>query len=172
MEDGQTEAIYHSEYFVISKKQYDNQEECIVEFTVPIRDPLPPQYYIRCISDRWVGCESCLTVSFQHLILPDRMPPHTDLLDVHPVPKEALQNKVYEEMYPHFSHFNPIQSQVGFSISFCLLVFLVLLFSRLTLLIGHFLYFHSNTIQHRPSMLFTILIPTYSWEHLLALVRP
>lgn len=85
MEDGQTEAIYHSEYFMISKKQYDNEEECIVEFTVPIRDPLPPQYYIRCISDRWVGCESCLTVSFQHLILPDRMPPHTDLLDIHPV---------------------------------------------------------------------------------------
>jgi activating signal cointegrator complex subunit 3 len=49
-------------------------------------------------------------VSFQHLILPERYPPHTDLLDVHPVPVSALQNPAFESLYK-FSHFNPIQSQ-------------------------------------------------------------
>jgi activating signal cointegrator complex subunit 3 len=51
-------------------------------------------------------------ISFQHLILPDRIPPHTDLLDVHPVPKKALKNSLYESLYPKFDYFNPIQSQV------------------------------------------------------------
>eukprot|EP00605_Chrysophyceae_sp_TOSAG23-4_P002875 GSChrysophyteH1.ASY1.ANO1.3170.1 assembled CDS len=48
---------------------------------------------------------------FQHLILPERMPPHTPLLDLHPVPKSALGNPVYESLFPNFTHFNPIQSQ-------------------------------------------------------------
>jgi activating signal cointegrator complex subunit 3 len=39
-----------------------------------------------------------------------RYPPHTELLDIHPVPKTALKNASFEAIYP-FSHFNPIQSQ-------------------------------------------------------------
>lgn len=38
------------------------------------------------------------------------MPPQTDLLDLNPVPRSALNNKLYEGLYT-FSHFNPIQSQ-------------------------------------------------------------
>lgn len=46
-------------------------------FTVPIFEPLPSQYYIRVVSDAWLGAESLLTVSFKGLILPERHPPHT-----------------------------------------------------------------------------------------------
>ena len=108
VEDGENEYIYHAESFLLNKKQYRDTHE--LQFTIPIREPLPPQYYVRAVSDRWVGSENVVTVSFQHLILPERMPPHTNLLDMHPVPKSALQNPIFESLYK-FSHFNPIQSQ-------------------------------------------------------------
>lgn len=38
-------------------------------------------------------------------------PPHTELLDLRPLPVTALGNKLYENLY-RFSHFNPIQTQV------------------------------------------------------------
>jgi replicative superfamily II helicase len=109
VEDGESEYIYHSEYFLLHKRQKSDEHK--VEFVIPVRDPMPPQYYVRCVSDRWVGCENVITVSFQHLILPDRYPPHTELFDMHPVPKSALKNSMFESIYK-FSHFNPLQSQV------------------------------------------------------------
>lgn len=109
VEDADNERIYHSEYFLLNKKQ--RYEEHAVAFTIPIFEPLPPQYYVRVVSDRWVGCESVTAVSFQHLILPDRHPPHTDLLDLAPLPKSALNNETFEALY-RFEYFNPIQSQV------------------------------------------------------------
>ena len=57
-----------------------------IVFTIPIFEPLPSQYYIRAISDRWIGSETYCAISFQHLILPERHPPHTDLLDLQPLP--------------------------------------------------------------------------------------
>ncbi|CAN0004702.1 unnamed protein product, partial [Heterosigma akashiwo] len=108
MEDYNQETIYHHESFLLHKKQ--QHEEHVIGFTIPIHEPLPPQYYIRAISDRWVGCEACLPVSFKHLILPDRHPPHTPLLDIHPVPKQALGDPRYEALYK-FDYFNPIQGQ-------------------------------------------------------------
>ena len=46
-------------------------------FTIPIFEPLPSQYYVKCMSDRWLGSETVVPISFQHLILPERHPPHT-----------------------------------------------------------------------------------------------
>lgn len=41
------------------------------------------------------------------------MPPHTELLDLDPLPLSALNNRDYEAMYTgRFTHFNPIQTQV------------------------------------------------------------
>ncbi len=51
------------------------------------------------------------TLTFKHLILPEQYPPHTELLDLHPLPVAALHNKEYQALYP-YSHFNPIQTQV------------------------------------------------------------
>jgi replicative superfamily II helicase len=66
VDDGDSETIYHSESFLLMRKQKD--EEHKLEFTLPIREPMPPQYYVRVVSDRWVGCQSAITVSFQHLV--------------------------------------------------------------------------------------------------------
>lgn len=74
----------------------------------------------RAVSDSWLGAEAFLTVSFKNLILPERHPPHTELLDLDPLPLSALNNPTYQAMYS-FSHFNPLQTQVAHLPSyFCL----------------------------------------------------
>lgn len=48
-----------------------------IVFTIPIFEPLPSQYYIKAVSDRWLGAEAVCIMNFQNLILPERHPPHT-----------------------------------------------------------------------------------------------
>ncbi len=99
VEDANNEYIYHSENFILQRKM--RKDAHAMEFTIPVREPIPNQYFIRVNSDRWVGCGDVIPVSFKHLILPDRMPPHTDLLDIHPVPVSALRNPLFEQLYSH-----------------------------------------------------------------------
>ncbi|KAF9624234.1 hypothetical protein IFM89_008969 [Coptis chinensis] len=110
VEDNDGEYILHHEYFML-KKQYI-EEDHTLKFTVPIYEPLPPQYFIRVVSDKWLGSQSVLPVSFRHLILPEKYPPPTELLDLQPLPVTALRNPAYETLYQEFKHFNPVQTQV------------------------------------------------------------
>ncbi|KAI9492472.1 Sec63 Brl domain-containing protein [Zychaea mexicana] len=110
-EDSENVEIYYSEYFLLQRKQFG--EPVKILFTVPIVEPLPSQIYIRAVSDRWLGAETVLPVSFQHLILPQLNPPHTDLLDLQPLPVTALHDDVLEGVCAQrFSHFNPVQTQI------------------------------------------------------------
>ncbi|XP_066288135.1 activating signal cointegrator 1 complex subunit 3-like [Branchiostoma lanceolatum] len=111
VEDPENHHIYHSEYFLIQKKQVKTEEAQTLVFTIPIFEPLPSQYYVRAISDRWLGAEAMCAISFQHLILPERHPPHTELLDLQPLPVTALRDPSLESLY-NFTHFNPIQTQI------------------------------------------------------------
>ena len=64
------------------------------------------------ISDKWLASETQLPVSFRHLILPEKFPPPTELLDLQPLPVTALRNQQYEHLYSDlFTFFNPIQTQ-------------------------------------------------------------
>lgn len=110
VEDNDGEHILHHEYFML-KKQYIDEDHTL-NFTVPIYEPLPPQYFINVVSDRWLGSQTVLPVSFRHLILPEKYPPPTELLDLQPLPVTALRNPAYETLYKHFKHFNPVQTQV------------------------------------------------------------
>lgn len=111
VEDGDQETILHSEYFIL-KQQYRDQD-ATVSFTVPLQDPLPPQYFVRVISDKWIGAESTLPVSFRELLLPEKYPPPSELLDLAPLPVSALRNARVEALYSkRFKVFNPIQTQV------------------------------------------------------------
>lgn len=56
MEDVDSEVILHHEYFLLKAKYA--QDEHLITFFVPVFEPLPPQYFIRVVSDRWL-CE-CL----------------------------------------------------------------------------------------------------------------
>ncbi|KAK8671368.1 hypothetical protein V6N13_037964 [Hibiscus sabdariffa] len=110
IEDNDGEYILHHEYFLL-KKQYIDEDHTL-NFTVPIYEPLPPQYFIRVVSDKWLGSQTVLPISFRHLILPEKYPPPTELLDLQPLPVTALRNPSYEALYQDFKHFNPVQTQV------------------------------------------------------------
>ncbi|ORX62001.1 Sec63-domain-containing protein [Hesseltinella vesiculosa] len=111
-EDSDNVEIYYSEYFLLHKKQMA-EDPIQITFTVPLVEPLPNQIYIRAVSDRWLGAETVLPVSFQHLILPQLYPPNTELLDLQPLPVTALQDDTLEAICaPRFSHFNPVQTQI------------------------------------------------------------
>ena len=67
---------------------------------------------LQVVSDKWLNCEAVLPVSFRHLILPEKYPPPTELLDLQPLPVSALRNPQFEALYKNFKTFNPIQTQV------------------------------------------------------------
>ncbi len=69
------------------------------------------QYFIRAVSDRWLQSETLLPISFRRLVLPDKFPPHTELLDLAPLPVGALRNAKFEALFTGISAFNPVQTQ-------------------------------------------------------------
>lgn len=120
VEDMDGEKLLHHEPFMLKNRnprKGENAEaggnafEHAVNLSVQLQEPMPPQYFIRVVSDRWLHCESILPVSFRHLLLPQKFAPPTELLDLQPLPLSALGNKVFERLYPGFKRFNPIQTQ-------------------------------------------------------------
>jgi len=109
--DGE-EILFHDQF--ILRKQYAEGEnnDHLVEFTVPMTEPMPPNYFITVVSDRWMHSETKLAVSFRKLILPEKFPPHTPLLDLVPLPVEALKKPEFVNLYPEWRQFNKIQTQV------------------------------------------------------------
>ena len=50
-----------------------------------------------------------LPVSFRHLLLPEKNPLPTELLDHQPLPITVLRNKQYEDLYSqNFTQFNNV----------------------------------------------------------------
>lgn len=111
VEDVDSELVLHHEFFLLKQKYA--QDEHSLKFFVPVCEPLPPQYFIRLVSDRWLAADTQLPVSFRHLLLPEKFAPPTELLDLQPLPCAALRNPAYESLYAgRFHFFNPIQTQV------------------------------------------------------------
>jgi pre-mRNA-splicing helicase BRR2 len=111
-EDCDGEEILFHDTFILRKEFAESEmNEHLMEFTVPISEPMPPNYFISVVSDRWMHCETKLAVSFQKLILPEKFPPHTPLLDLQPLPVAALKRQDYVDLYPNWERFNKIQTQ-------------------------------------------------------------
>lgn len=111
VEDPDNNFIYHYEYFSVTKKAVVQKIEQELVVTIPLTEPLPAQYLIRVSSDYWLDCDDVFPVSFHDIILPETHPPHTDLLELQPLPTSALRDPFCEQLYA-FSHFNPIQTQI------------------------------------------------------------
>ncbi|KAL8794276.1 MAG: hypothetical protein Q9195_003102 [Heterodermia aff. obscurata] len=113
VEDCDGEDILYHDTFVL-RKDYAQSEmnEHLVEFTVPITEPMPPNYFVTLTSDRWLQSETKLAVSFDRLVLPEKFPAHTPLLDLQAVPVSALKRQDYKDLYPEWQSFNKIQTQV------------------------------------------------------------
>ncbi|KAJ5232624.1 Helicase C-terminal [Penicillium chermesinum] len=105
------EILFHDR-FLLRREFAHAEQEHLVDFTVPITEPIPPNYFISILSDRWMHSETKIAVSFQQLILPERFPPHTPLLDMQSAPVKALKNAEYQKLYPDWQEFNKIQTQV------------------------------------------------------------
>ena len=111
VEDVDGEALLHYELFLLRKPLA--QQEHTLTFTVPIFDPLPPQYFIRVVSDRWLGCDIALPISFRRLLLPEKFSPPTELLDLQPLSTTELASERFLSFFgSRVRTFNPIQTQV------------------------------------------------------------
>ncbi|EFX00969.1 pre-mRNA splicing factor [Grosmannia clavigera kw1407] len=123
VEDGDGEEILFHDQFLLRREYVgtaeggegagEGENEHVVELTVPIADPLPPNYFVSVVSDRWMHAETRLALPFHKLILPDRFPPHTELLDLQPLPVSlsALKSAEHVALYQPWTHFNRIQTQ-------------------------------------------------------------
>ncbi|KAG7088489.1 hypothetical protein E1B28_012477 [Marasmius oreades] len=111
VEDVDGEIILFHDSFVLLQRYAEGEHN--VSFTVPMFEPVPPNYFISVVSDRWLHAETRLPISFKHLILPDKFPSPTPLLELQPLPISALHNKQFEKIYASsISNFNKIQTQV------------------------------------------------------------
>lgn len=86
VEDAENEHIYHAELYQMHAEHVRSRDEAernqTLTFTIPIFEPLPPQYIVRATSERWLSAGAATPISFKHLILPNQHPPHTELLDL------------------------------------------------------------------------------------------
>ncbi|OSX63730.1 hypothetical protein POSPLADRAFT_1055810 [Postia placenta MAD-698-R-SB12] len=111
VEDVDGEIILFHDTFMLRQRYAEDEHN--VTLTVPMFEPVPPNYYISIVSDRWLHAETRLPISFKHLILPEKFPPPTPLLDLQPLPLSALHNKEFESIYSStIRTFNKIQTQV------------------------------------------------------------
>ncbi|KAI9728014.1 MAG: DEIH-box ATPase [Chrysothrix sp. TS-e1954] len=109
--DGE-DILFYDQFLLKSSYARSEMNEHLVEFTVPITDPMPPNYFVTVISDRWMHSETKVAVSFQKLFLPQLFPPPTKLLDLQPLPVAALKREEYQKLYTGWTSFNKIQTQV------------------------------------------------------------
>ena len=111
VEDVDGEIIPFQDSFIL--RQRCAEDEHNVSLTVRMFEPVPPNYYISVISDRWLHAETWLPISFKHLLLPEKFPPPTPLLDLQPLPLSALHIKEFENIHSlTLQMFNKIQTQV------------------------------------------------------------
>ena len=84
VEDGDGDKVLHHERFHLRKRELETAHVRV--FNVPLFDPLPPQYFIRVVCDRWMHCSVTVPVVFRNqMVLPALNPPPTALLDLRPV---------------------------------------------------------------------------------------
>ncbi|KAF7323081.1 hypothetical protein HMN09_00088200 [Mycena chlorophos] len=111
VEDVDGEIILFHDSFLLRQRYAEDEHN--VTLTVPMFEPVPPNYYISVVSERWLHAETRLPISFKHLILPEKFPPPTPLLDLQSLPLSALHNKEFEAIYSSsLNTFNKIQTQV------------------------------------------------------------
>ncbi|KAL7455807.1 hypothetical protein ACHAWC_007346, partial [Mediolabrus comicus] len=113
VEDSENNRTYHNEYVLFTGRNHPDSTK--LELIIPVFDPLPQQYFIRIVSDSWVGVEHLIPVSFRHVLLGGLSSPtfFTNLFDLTPLPVKALADPRYEQLYENrFDVFNPIQTQL------------------------------------------------------------
>jgi activating signal cointegrator complex subunit 3 len=100
-------------------------EDCIqITFFLPYavppgQDRIAEGNYYSCqlISDRWYNLDFFVQINLAEIAVPAEDYPHTKLLPLRPMGITALNDPKFQQLYePKFSFFNPIQTQVFFSL--------------------------------------------------------
>ena len=93
-------------------------DELSVEFLIPIPEgQIPPFVTIRYVSERWMGAEDEVRVSFDDLVMPARSNSHTPRLNLPFLSLSVLQNDVLRELFSSkLRNLNAIQSQAFWSV--------------------------------------------------------
>ena len=99
----------HHEYVIFSRRTHP--EPTSLDMTLPAFDQ-DEEFFLRVVSDSWVGIEMVMPVSLRSIKLPSQVTPYTDLMNLTPLPTTALQNPKFEQLYSKFETFNPIQTQL------------------------------------------------------------
>ena len=102
--------MFHDQFVL---RQRYAEEDHNVTITVPLLEPVPPNYYISVISDRWLHAETRLPISFKHLLLPEkfRLPRHCSISSS--CRSRLFRTGSFEEIYAStLQTFNKIQTQV------------------------------------------------------------
>ncbi|KAH9911636.1 Sec63 Brl domain-containing protein [Fomitopsis serialis] len=110
VEDVDGEIVLFHDTFILRQRYAEDEHN--VTLTVPMFEPVPPNYYISIVSDRWLHAETRLPILFKHLILPEKFPQRTPILDLQPLLLSVLHNKEFESIYSStIQIFNEIQIQ-------------------------------------------------------------
>ena len=113
VEDSESERIYHSELVRLRRNEYSGDEEQHLEFVIPVEEPLPSQFHVHAVNDRWVSATTIATVSLRHLMLPKASHALTPLLDLRPLAVASVLPPAFAPLFAKkFTHFNPIQTQI------------------------------------------------------------
>lgn len=93
-------------------------DELSVEFLISIPEgQIPPFVTIRYVSERWMGAEDEVRVSFDDLVMPARSNSHTPRLDIPFLSLSVLQNDVLRELFSSkLRNLNAIQTQAFWSV--------------------------------------------------------
>ncbi|OHT07006.1 small nuclear ribonucleoprotein [Tritrichomonas foetus] len=70
--------ILHSELFLLKSRH----PQITLSFVVTLIEPIQPFYFIKVISDRWIPCETAMTVTLMDIVKPD--PGHQKFIKVGP----------------------------------------------------------------------------------------
>ncbi|KAF7630755.1 hypothetical protein Mgra_00008963 [Meloidogyne graminicola] len=112
VEDSDANIILHHEIFVLLKKTALSGDPQRLIFTIPVNeDQVKHQYLLRVASDRFIVDDTVVSLTLASTVMPSSIKPHTDLLDLDPLPLSALKNEEYQQLYS-FQFFNPVQTQV------------------------------------------------------------
>ncbi|CUM63214.1 uncharacterized protein PRCAT00000784001 [Priceomyces carsonii] len=109
VEDCDGEKILQTGDLTVSRKHA--QKEHLLDFTLPVMEPLQPNYFVTFISDKWLHSEWTVPVMLSNLTFPKRIPTYDALLDLESVPTSDLNSPDLIQTFP-FNYFNKFQTQV------------------------------------------------------------
>lgn len=109
VEDCTGDSIIHVEKYVALRKL--GNKETIIEFSLPIREPVDPVFFVTFLNESWLHSDWRIPLSLTNLQIPKKPSSNTQLLDVSNIPVSSLQIDDFMKTFD-FTHFNKFQSQV------------------------------------------------------------